>query len=157
MWRNWTELYGILIWASWVKFPDEKKEKKRVNSVDFLWLLLFLPEILFCFGSKIRRNVQESSVLGKFVFDAKTSSLWDSAGSDPENLDSGGQETCQLYGFLLFCCRNCKNNTKINRKKGGVGGAPSAILYIRAWSRWGFTILSRLNLFSVPCSPVFPV
>ena len=34
---------------------------------------------------------------------------------------------------------------------------PSAILYIRAWSRWGFTILSRLNLFSVPCSPVFPV
>ena len=24
--------------------------------------------------------------------------------------------------ILLFCCRNCKNNTKINRKKGGEGG-----------------------------------
>ena len=33
------------------------------------------------------------------------------------------------------------------KKGGGGGGAPSAILYIRAWSRWGFTILSRLNFF----------
>ena len=27
MWRNWTELYGILIWANWVRFPDEKRKK----------------------------------------------------------------------------------------------------------------------------------
>ena len=45
-------------------------------------------------------------------------------GSDPQNSDSGGRETCQLYGFLLFCCRNWKNNTKINRKKGGVEAPP---------------------------------
>ena len=30
MWRNWTELYGILIWASWVRFPDEKKKKTGI-------------------------------------------------------------------------------------------------------------------------------
>ena len=29
MWRNWTELYGILIWASWVRFPDEKKQSLK--------------------------------------------------------------------------------------------------------------------------------
>ena len=45
-------------------------------------------------------------------------------GSDPENSDSGGRVTCQLYGFLLFCCRNWNNNTKINRKKGGVEASP---------------------------------
>ena len=45
-------------------------------------------------------------------------------GSDPQNSDSGGRETCQLYGFLLFCCRNWTNNTKINRKKGGVEAPP---------------------------------
>ena len=45
-------------------------------------------------------------------------------GSDPENSDSGGRVTCQLYGFLLFCCRNWNNNTKIIRKKGGVEASP---------------------------------
>ena len=45
-------------------------------------------------------------------------------GSDPQNSDSGGRETCQLYGFLLFCCRNWKNNTNINTKKGGVEASP---------------------------------
>ena len=29
MWRNWTELYGILIWASWVRFPDQKKQSLK--------------------------------------------------------------------------------------------------------------------------------
>ena len=95
-----------------------------------IWLfvtIIVLPEILFCFGSKIRRNGQES-LFGKSLYLARKprSSLWESPGSNPENSDSGGRETCQLYndGFLLFCCRNCKNYTKINGKKVGVEAPP---------------------------------
>ena len=91
----------------------------------FVTIIVFAGNfVLFCFGSKIRRNGQESLFWESLYLAQRRHLYAESAGSDPENSDSGGRETCQLYGFLLFCYRNWTNNTKINRKKGGVEAPP---------------------------------
>ena len=91
----------------------------------FVTIIVFAGNfVLFCFGSKIRRNGQESLFWESLYLAQRRHLYAESAGSDPENSDSGGRETCQLYGFLLFCCRNYKNNTKINGKKEGVEAPP---------------------------------
>ena len=86
-----------------------------------LVIWLFVTTIVFAwnFGSKIRRNGQESLFWESLYLAQRRHLYAESAGSDPENSDSGGRETCQLYVFLSFCCPNWKNNTKINRKKSG--------------------------------------
>ena len=143
----------------------------------FVTIIVFAGNfVLFCFGSKIRRNGQESLFWESLYLAQRRHLYAESAGSDPENSDSGGRETCQLYGFLLFCCRNCKNNTKINGKKKGVEAPPrpsSKSAHCPNGVLQGSTILSspwlfmtavqhlmhafnpesRLNFFSVPCSP----
>ena len=120
----------------------------------------------FCFGSKIRRNGQESLFWESLYLAQRRHLYAESAGSDPENSDSGGRETCQLYGFLLFCCRNWTNNTKINRKKGGVEAPPrpsskSALGpygVLQSWHPDGYSTASSISrILSIPnLDSIFP-
>ena len=79
--------------------------------------IIVLPEILFCFGSKIRRNGQES-LFWESLYLTRKHHLYESPQGQIQKIQIAvAGKLCQLNGFFLFCCRNCKNNTKINRKK----------------------------------------
>ena len=150
----------------------KRDDTRNLTFCDYYWFCR-----KFCFGSKIRRNGQESLFWESLYLAQRRHLYAESAGSDPENSDSGGRETCQLYGFLLFCYRNWTNNTKINRKKGRVEAPPRPSSKsargtdgaLQSCHPGGYStastiscmytlnLESRLNFFSVPCSPVFPV
>ena len=115
-----------------------------------------MPEILFCFGSKIRRNVQES-LFWKSLYLARKRHLYEIPQGRIQKIqiEVAGRLASYMDSFY-FAAVIVKVIQKSTEKKGGWRRPLGHPLNPRMVPMPGFTILSRLNFFSVPYSPVFP-
>ena len=117
---------------------------------------MFLPEILFCFGSKIRRNGQES-LFWESLYLTRKRHLYSPQGRIHKIQIAVAGKLASYMDSFYFAAVIVKIIQKSTEKKGGGWRRPLGHpLNPRMVPMPGFTILSRLNFFSVPCSPVFP-
>ena len=139
---------------------------------------MFLPEILFCFGSKIRRNGQEF-LFWESLYLARKRHLYESPQGRIQKIQIAvaGKLASYMDSRVYFAAVIVKIIQKSTEKKVGVEApprpssksahGPDGVLqschpdgYSTASSIsciYTFNPESRLNFFSVPCSPVFPV
>ena len=96
-----------------------------------MWVLLFLPEILFCFGSKLRRNGQES-LFWESLYLARKRHLYESPQGRIQKIQIAVAGKLASYMDSFYFAAVIETITqKLTGKKGGKGAGgtpPSAIL-----------------------------
>ena len=142
MWRNWTELYGILIWASWVRFPDEKKKKTGIihkqslkgddtRNLTFCDYYCFCRK--FCFVLALKSDEMVKSLCSGKVCIWRENIIFMKVprGRIQQIQIAVAEKLANYMDSFYFAAVIEKITQKLTE--------------------------SRLNFFSVPCSPVFPV
>ena len=145
----------------------------------FVTIIVFAGNfVLFCFGSKIRRNGQESLFWESLYLAGKRHRYESPQGRNQKIQIAVAGKLASYMDSFYFCCRNCKNNTKINRKKGrgwrerGPLGHPlnpprlGPDTVLQSCHTNGYSTASSIScilsipnldsIFSVACSPVSP-